>query len=94
MRAVNSAGDGAWSSTQTGTPLPDDIPITLEWEETSLVVAEDAGSVVLRAVFTTTLDAPPVADFTFDVSLTTTDTSTTQDHDYTAPPCKLSRAGG
>ena len=86
VRAVNSAGDGAWSGTETGTPLPDDIPITLQWEETSIEVAEDAGSVVLRAVFTTTLDAPPVADFTFDVSLTTTDTSTTQDDDYTAPP--------
>ena len=86
VRAVNSAGDGAWSGTETGTPLPDDIPITLQWEETSLEVAEDAGSVVLTAVFTTTLDAPPEADFTFDVTLTTTDTSTTQDDDYTAPP--------
>ena len=86
VRAVNSAGDGEWSDTETGTPLPDDIPITLQWEETSLEVAEDAGSVVLRAVFTTTLDAPPVADFTFDVSLTTTDTGTTQGDDYTAPP--------
>ena len=36
VRAVNSAGDGAWSDTETGTPLPDDIPITLQWEETSL----------------------------------------------------------
>ena len=86
VRAVNSAGDGAWSDTETGTPLPDDIPITLEWEETSFEVAEDAGSVTLRAVFTTTLDAPPVADFTFDVTLTTTDSGTTQDDDYTAPP--------
>ena len=86
VRAVNSAGDGEWSDTETGTPLPDDIPITLQWEETSIEVAEDAGSVVLRAVFTTTLDAPPVADFTFDVTLTTTDTSTTQVDDYTAPP--------
>ena len=86
VRAVNSAGDGAWSGTETGTPLPDDIPITLQWEETSIEVAEDAGSVVLRAVFTTTLDAPPEADFTFDVTLTTTDSGTTQDDDYTAPP--------
>ena len=86
VRAVNSAGDGAWSDTETGTPLPDDIPITLQWEETSLEVAEDAGSVVLTAVFTTTLDAPPEADFTFDVTLTTTDSGTTQDDDYTAPP--------
>ena len=86
VRAVNSAGDGAWSGTETGTPLPDDIPITLQWEETSLEVAEDAGSVVLKAIFTTTLDAPPEADFTFDVTLTTTDRGATQDDDYTAPP--------
>ena len=86
VRAVNSAGDGAWSGTETGTPLPDDIPITLQWEETSFTVAEDAGSVVLRAVFTTTLDSPPEADFTFDVTLTTTDSGTAQGDDYTAPP--------
>ncbi len=86
VRAVNSAGDGEWSDTETGTPLPDDIPITLQWEETSIEVAEDAGSVVLRAVFTTTLDSPPEADFTFDVTLTTTDTSTTKGDDHTAPP--------
>ena len=86
VRAVNTAGDGGWSDTETGTPLPDDIPITLQWEETSIEVAEDAGSVVLRAVFTTTLDTPPEADFTFDVTLTTTDVGTTQDDDYTAPP--------
>ncbi len=85
VRAVNSAGDGEWSGTETGTPLPDDIPITLEWEETSIEVAENAGSVLLRAVFTTTLDAPPEADFTFDVALTTTDRGTTQDDDYMAP---------
>ena len=85
VRAVNSAGDGAWSGTETGTPLPDDIPITLQWEETSFEVAEDAGSVVLRAVFTTTLDSPPEADFTFDVILTTTDSGTTQGDDYTTP---------
>ena len=86
VRAVNSAGDGAWSDTETGTPLPDDIPITLQWEETSIEVAEDAGSVVLRAIFTTTLNTSPETDFTFDVTLTTTDNGTTQDDDYTAPP--------
>ena len=86
VRAVNSAGDGAWSGTVTGTPLPDDIPITLEWEEASLDVAEDAGSAVLKAVFTTTLDAPPEADFTFDVVLTTTDRGATRGDDYTPPP--------
>ena len=85
VRAVNSAGDGEWSDTETGTPQQE-IPITLRWEESSIEVEEDAGSVVLTAVFTTTLDAPPVADFTFDVSLTTTDIGTTQNDDYTAPP--------
>ena len=86
MRAVNSVGDGEWSDTETGTPLPGDIPLTLQWEETSFEVAENAGSVVLRAVFTTTHDAPPEADFTFDATLTTTDRGTTQGDDYTAPP--------
>ena len=85
VRAVNSAGDGAWSDIKIGTPLADDIPITLQWEETSFAVAEDEGSVVLRAIFTTTLNTAPMADFTFDVTLTTTDIGTTQD-DYTAPP--------
>ena len=84
VRAVNSAGDGEWSGTEIGTPQQE-IPITLQWEETSIEVAEDAGSVVLRAVFTTTLDAPPVADFTFYVTLTTTDSGTTSGDDYTAP---------
>ena len=46
---------------------------------------EDAGIVTLTAVFTTTLDAPPEADFTFDVTLTTTDRGTTPGDDYTAP---------
>ena len=85
VRAVNSAGDGAWSDTETGTPRPD-TPITLQWEETSIEVAEDAGSVVLRAIFTTTLNTQPETDFTFDVTLTTTDSGTTQDDDYAAPP--------
>ena len=86
VRAVNSAGDGAWSETETGTPRPDNTPITLQWEETSFTVAEDAGSVVLRAIFTTTLNTQPETDFTFDVTLTTTDSGTTQGDDYTAPP--------
>ena len=85
VRAVNRAGDGTWSGTDTGTPLPDDIPINLQWDESTLDVQEDVGGVVLRAVFTTTLNAPPAADFTFDVTLTTTDMGTTQNVDYTPP---------
>ena len=86
VRAVNRAGDGHWSETETGTPLPDDIPIQMQWDDTTPDVDEDAGSVVLRAVFTTTLDAPPAADFEFDLVITTTALRATQDDDYTPPP--------
>ena len=85
VRAVNSAGDGEWAGTEKGTPLPDDIPITMQWKETTLEVEEDAGSVELTAVFTTTLNAPPEADFTFDVNITVTDVSATGGDDYTPP---------
>ena len=86
VRAVNRAGDGRWSETETGTPLPDDIPIRMQWDDTTPDVDEDAGIVVLRAVFTTTLDAPPAADFEFDLVITTTALRATQDDDYTPPP--------
>ena len=85
VRAVNRAGDGHWSETEMGTPLPDDIPIHMQWDDTTPDVEEDAGSVVLRAVFTTTLDAPPAADFEFDLVITTTDIRATQNDDYTPP---------
>ena len=86
VRAVNSAGNGDWSVTETGTPLPDDIPVTMQWGDTTLDVGEDVGSVTLTAAFTTTLNAPPEADFTFDVTITLVDVSTTEDDDYTALP--------
>ena len=86
VRAVNRAGDGHWSETEMGTPLPDDIPIHMQWDDTTPDVEEDAGSVVLRAVFTTTLDAPPAADFEFDLVIATTALRATQDDDYTPPP--------
>ena len=85
VRAVNRAGDGHWSETKMGTPLPDDIPIHMQWDDTTPDVDEDAGSVVLRAVFTTTLDAPPAADFEFDLVIATTALRATQDDDYTPP---------
>ena len=92
VRAVNSAGDGEWSATETGTPLPDDIPIQMQWEETTLDVDEDVGNVVLTAVFTTTLNAPPEADFEFDIVITTTDLRATKDQDYLPPPSSASFA--
>ena len=83
VRAVNSAGDGAWSVTETGTPLPDDIPITMQWVDTTLDVVENAGSVALTALFTTTLNAPPESDFEFDLVVSTTDLGATRNDDYT-----------
>ena len=94
VRAVNSAGDGEWSGTQTGTPLPDDIPINMQWEETTLEVDEDVGSVVLTAIFTTTLNAPPATDFEFELVLSTTDLGTTVNDDYTPPPSSASFVAG
>ena len=58
----------------------------MQWDDTTPDVDEDAGSVALRAVFTTTLDAPPAADFEFDLVITTTALRATQDDDYTPPP--------
>ena len=92
VRAVNSAGDGDWSDTETGTPLPDDIPIQLQMEAATLDVDEDVGSVTLTAVFTTTLNAPPATDFEFDLAITTTDLRATQNEDYTPPPSSASFA--
>ena len=90
VRAVNSSGDGEWSDTETGTPLADDIPIAMQWQETTLEVDEDAGIVVLTAVFTTTLSAPPATDFEFDLVITTTDLGATRNDDYTPPPSSAS----
>ncbi len=78
----------------TGTPLPDDIPITLQWEDSAFEVEEDTGSVVLTALFTTTLNAPPEADFTFEVTLTTTSSSANEDDDYTPPATSANFVAG
>ena len=90
VRAVNSAGDGDWSATETGTPLPDDIPIQMQWDDSTIDIDEDGGSVVLTAVFTTTLNAPPESDFEFDIAITTTDLRATKEQDYTPPPTSSS----
>ena len=94
VRAVNRAGNGEWSDTVTGTPLPDDIPISMQWEQATLGVDEDAGSVVLRAIFTTTLNAPPESDFEFALVISTTDLGATVYADYTPPPTSTSFTAG
>ena len=94
VRAVNRGGDGPWSQTETGTPLPDDIPIVMQWDDTTLDVGENAGSVVLTAFFTTTLNAPPEADFEFDLVVMTTDLGATRNDDYTPPPTSANFVAG
>ena len=83
VRAVNSAGDGAWSATVTGTPRQADVPVTLSWEQAVSSVDESAGTVTLRAVAVTTANTAPAADFSFDATVATADGSAAQPADYT-----------
>ncbi len=83
VRAENSAGPGPWSATETGTPKQDDVPVTLQWEQTAIVVDEGAGTLTLRAVAVTTVNTAPVAGSSFDVTVTTTGGSASQFADYT-----------
>ena len=94
VRAVSRGGDGPWSQTETGTPLPDDIPITMQWDDTTLDVGENAGSVVLTAFFTTTLNAPPESDFEFDLVVSTADLGAARNDDYTPPPTSANFVAG
>ena len=72
VRAVNSAGDGAWSETETGTPRPDDIPdndtpgVTVS--PTSLTI--DEGS---SGTYTVVLDTLPSGDVTVAIGSDNTD---------------------
>ena len=84
VRAVNSAGDGAWSTTSTGTPTQAHVPVTLSWEQAALTVGESDGTVTLRAVAVTTAAGMPQSGFSFDVTVTTKDDSAAQHSDYNA----------
>ena len=60
----------------------DHVPVTIEWEQTVLTVAEDTGSVTLQASATTTKDKAPESGFSFSVNATTTARSAEQNADY------------
>ena len=60
----------------------DHVPVTIEWEQTVLTVAEDTGSVTLQASATTTKDKAPEGGFSFSVNATTTARSAEQNADY------------
>ena len=82
VRAENSVGQGPWSATATGTTREADVPVTLRWEQTTHAVGEDAGSVALKAVVTTTQNRAPATGFSFDFTVATADGTATQPDDY------------
>ena len=82
MRGWNAGGSGPWSATKTGTPYNTDVGLTLEWEDTSVSVNEDGGSVTLKAIVTTDSDETLPSDFSFDATVTTDDVTATDPDDY------------
>ena len=84
-RAVNPAGAGDWSATQTGTPTNSEVGVTLRWDDTSVDVGEDGSTVTLTATATTDRDEALPSDFFFDATVTTTDGSATDPDDYSPP---------
>ena len=84
VRAVNDAGAGDWSATQTGTPTNTDVKVHLEWEITRVDVNEPAGRVTLTALATTDRDLALPDDFFFDFTVTTVDGTAAEPGDYSA----------
>ena len=84
VRAVNDAGAGDWSATQTGTPTNTDVKVHLEWESTRVDVNEPAGRVTLTALATTDRDSALPDDFFFDFTVTTVDGTAAEPGDYSA----------
>ena len=68
VRAVNSAGAGAWSATSTGTPA-DRINVTLSWQSSSGPVGEDVDSVTFKATLETTEAGDLPSTFSVDVGI-------------------------
>ena len=60
----------------------DFVPVTLSWEQASVSVDEDAGTVTLQARATTTSDKMPESGFTVALSATTAGNTATQGSDY------------
>ena len=82
VRAENPAGAGAWSATETGTPINSVVRVTLEWEMTSVDVDEDGGTLVLTATATTDRDEALPTDFFFDATVTIADGTAVAPDDY------------
>ena len=59
------------------------VPVTIDWERTTVTVDEGVPTATLRAVAVTTKDKMPETGFSFDVSVYTADGSASQNTDYT-----------
>lgn len=68
VRAVNSAGAGAWSATSTGTPA-DRVNVSLSWEGSSRTVDENAGPLTLKATLVTTEAGDLPSTFSVDLGI-------------------------
>ena len=84
VEVVNGSGYFPGSPRFAGTHATDDdqVPVTLEWEETRLAVDEDDGSVHLTAVVTTTKDKEPEGGSDFNAVVTVAAGSATDPDDY------------
>ena len=82
VRAENPAGAGAWSATETGTPINSVVRVTLEWEMTAVDVDEDGGTVTLTAIATTDRDEALPSDFFFDATVETAEGTAVDPYDY------------
>ena len=60
----------------------DHVPVTIEWEDTTVTVEEDAGTVTLEAAVVTTKDKAPESGFSLGVTIATADGTAVQNTDY------------
>ena len=84
---VNGSGyfPGSPSSAQTRVTDDDHVPVTLEWENTTVTVEEGNGTVTLTAIATTSKDKRPESGSAFDAAVTVADGSATDPDDYEPP---------
>ena len=62
----------------------DHVPVTLDWEQSSFTVDEDAGTVTLNARVTTEVDKMPEIGFSVNLTVATAGASATQGTDFRA----------
>ena len=68
LRAVNSEGVGAWSTTTVGTPA-DQLNVRLQWASSATTANESSGTVTLQAEMVTTENGNLPTGFSVDVDI-------------------------